>query len=388
MIEYYSGNRLDTIDTIPTVVMDLILDGGRVGIGSSNDRVYFDNVKAGWVGVEGKFSDVEILGEAGNYEEANPWLWGVIEEDGDTRYGIVEPKEEGGNRKSILQGESYDGNWVIDADVKLFKRATGTQDQTLFEDAGLFFCWHDADNFATAMYFIHSGPGVTGNPVGQGDAFGISGIRFTFEGQEYRLTKLDDPGDPVEEIPPESCIPYEDDTSFDAWYAIRLEREGSIFRMIVDDEEYWALDVDTLTIAQIYGGDVASWQFSHWATVPQGAKDLLKGAGQIGIGSSNDKVYFDNVKAEALITAVDELDDTRSAVLIYPNPAKDMFTVEKIDNIRRIEMYNLSGQRVMNMETHGESSIAISTSRFRSGMYLMRFISDDGAAAVGKIMIQ
>jgi hypothetical protein len=185
----HSGNRLDTIDTIPTVVMDLILDGGRVGIGSSNDRVYFDNVKAGWVGVEGKFSDVEILGEAGNYEEANPWLWGVIEEDGDTRYGITAVKEEGGNRKSILRDETYDGDWVIDADVKLFKRATGTQDQTLFEDAGLFFCWEDADNFATAMYFIHSGIGVEGDPKGQGDAFGISGFRVKVDGQEFRLCR-------------------------------------------------------------------------------------------------------------------------------------------------------------------------------------------------------
>jgi len=180
-----------------------------------------------------------------------------------------------------------------------------------------------------------------------------------------------------------------DDTSFEDWNTILLEREGSILTMIVNDEEYWALDVDTLTQAQIYGGDVASWQFSHWEEVPQGAKDMLLGAGQIGVGSSNDKVYFDNIMAGDLAVSVEDLSDTRlSGVLIYPNPAADQFTVSEIDQVRRIEMYNLSGQRVMEMITHGEHSVTINANQLESGMYFLRCYSDGGNVAVEKIMIK
>ena len=373
---------------VPQGAKDMLLGAGQIGVGSSNDKVYFDDVDAGYLTVEGVFSDVEFLGDAANYTEMNPWLWGVVEEDGDTRYGITAVKEEGGNRMSILNDNVYENDWFLEADVKLFKRQTGTENQTLFEDANFFFCYHDMNNWATAMYFNHPGIGVEGDPKGQGDAFGISGIRFTYEGQAYRLDKTDDPGDPIEEIPAERCIPYVDDNSFDDWNKIRLVRQGTIFSMIVNGEEYWALDIDTLTVAQIYGGDVASWQFSHWETVPQGAKDMLLGAGQIGIGSSNDKVYFDNVNAD-VYTSVEELGDPRMAgVLIYPNPASEMFTIDEIEHVRKIEMYNLNGQRVMEIATHGESSITINTNHLRSGMYFIQLRSDKGNVAVGKIMIQ
>jgi hypothetical protein len=75
-------------------------------------------------------------------------------------------------------------------------------------------------------------------------------------------------------------------------------------------------------------------------------------------------------------------------VLIFPNPASNMFTIAEIDHVRKIEMYNLSGQRVMEMTTHGEHSVTINTNRFRSGMYFIRLYSDEGNVAVGKIMIE
>jgi len=257
----------------------------------------------------------------------------------------------------------------------------------LYEDAGLFFCYQDMQNWATAMYFNHCGSGVTGYPSGQVYAFGISGIRFTYDGQEYGLTKMDNSGDPVEEIPPERCIPYKDDNSFNDWNKIRLLREGTIFTMKVNGEDYWAIDIDTLTVAQIYEVGT-TWKFDRWEEVPQGAKDMLLGPGQIGIGSSNEMVAFDNVNAD-VYTSVKELGDSRMLnVLIFPNPASNMFTIADIDHVRKIEMYNLSGQRVMEMTTHGESSITINTNQFRSGMYFIQLHSDKGNVAVGKIMIE
>ncbi|KPL13226.1 MAG: hypothetical protein AMS26_15300 [Bacteroides sp. SM23_62] len=383
----YASWQFNKWAEVPQGAKQMLLGTGQIGVGSSNDKVYFDNIDMGFLPVTGVFSDIEFLGDAANYTEVDPWLWAVTEIDGDMRYSINLIKTYGGNRMSILNDRIYDDDWFVEADVKLFKGANATENQSLFEDAGLFFCYQDMQNWATAMYFNHCGSGVTGDPSGQVYAFGISGIRFTYDGQEYGLTKKDDPGDPIEEIPPERCIPYEDDNSFNDWNLIRLEREGTIFTMKVNGEEYWAIDIDTLTVAQIYEAGT-TWKFDRWEEVPQGAKDMLLGPGQIGIGSSNDMVAFDNVDA-GLYTSVEEHGDPRmSAVLIYPNPASDRFTIAEIDHVRKIEMYNLSGQRVMEMTTHGENSVTIHTNRFRSGMYFIQLHSDKGNVAVGKIMIE
>jgi len=375
---------------VPQAAKDLLLGTGQIGVGSSNDKVYFDNVNAGYLTVEGVFSGVEFLGDAANYTEVNPWLWGVIEEDGDTRYGITAAKEAGGNRMSILNTNIYDGNIFVQAQAKLFKRATGAENTALFEDAVLFFSYVDENNYGQAFYFNTCGKGVEGDPQGSGDAYGISGIRFVYEGQSYRLDKKDDPGDPIEEIPPETCIPFVDDSSFDDWNQIRLERLGTILTMKVNGDIYWELDVDTLTVAQQYGGDgYASWQFNKWIPVPQGAKDMLLGAGQIGVGSSNDKVYFDDVDAGTYIVSVENLKDNRSeSVLIFPNPAADQLTVSDIEHARKIEMYNLTGQKVMEVLTNGKTTVTIGTEQLDSGLYFIRTTFDTGKVAINKVVIK
>jgi hypothetical protein len=386
--QIYSGWQFSRWEELPQGAKDLMLGPGKIGIGSSNDKVYFDWIYAGYIGVEGEFSDVPLYGEAGNYEEINPWLWDVFEEDGDTRYGIIAEKPAGGNRKSIMWEEDLSGDWYIQSDVKLFKRPSGSPDQAKFEDAVLYFSYEDEDNFAQAMYFNHAGVGVEGDPRGQGDAFGISGIRVKVGGQEYRLTKLDDPGDAVEEIPPERCIPYVDDTSFDDWNTIRLERLNAVLSMIVNGEIYWEVDVDTVTVAQIYGGDVASWQFSHWEELPQAAKDLLLGEGAMGIGSSNDKVYFDNVEADDLASVEGIETSSVSGVKIYPNPATGLFTLSMIEEVRKIEIYSFSGQRIMELVTGGEPSLTIDANQFESGIYFLQLRKESGEVAVEKLIVR
>ena len=381
--QVYSGWQFNHWEELPLGAKDLMLGSGKIGIGSSNDKVLFDNISAGYIGVDGKFSDVEILGEAGNYMEVNPWLWGVIEEDGDTRYGITAEKGAGGNRMSIVEEETLDSDWTLEADVKLFKRPDGSPDQAKFEDAVLYFSYMDEANYAQAMYFNHSGIGVEGNPVGQGDAFGMSGFRVMYEGQEYRITKLDDPGDPLEEIPAERCIPFVDDNSFNDWNNIRLERQGTILSMVVNEEVYWAIDVDTLTYGQVYSG----WQFNHWDELPQAALDMLLGEGQFGIGSSNDKVYFDNVETGVPVIINVETSSI-SGVSIYPNPATDQITVSMMDEYSKVEIYTVSGQKVMEMITNGEHSVIVHVNHLESGVYFIQLRKDSGEAKVEKLIVR
>jgi hypothetical protein len=363
---------------IPPEVKDLLLGTGKFGVGSGNDKLYFDNIDAGFLTVEGQFSDVPILGEAGNYTEVNPWLWEVLDDGGDTRYGITAAKEAGGNRMSILDDEIYgDADFYVSADVKLFKRASGPADSYFYEDARLFFVYQDASNYASADFFNHHGP-VTGTG---NDAYGLSGFVVVVDGKTYKLKHGDDPGDPLEEIPPQTCIPYVDDSSFDDWNEIKVVRVGTVLQMVVNGDLYYEIDVDTLTMAQTVSASMEP--------VPQAMKDLLEGDGQVGIGSGNDKVYFDNVDAGVYVPdAIDNLRDYGSGVKIYPNPAAGQFTLDQIEDARKIEIYNLTGQKVLEVITHGESSITIGAEQFDSGVYFIRTTMDTGEVAINKLIIR
>jgi len=56
--------------------------------------------------VVGEFSNIEFYGEAANYSEVDPWLWGVVtdstDEDLPVVYGIVKEKAAGGTRISLI----------------------------------------------------------------------------------------------------------------------------------------------------------------------------------------------------------------------------------------------------------------------------------------------
>ena len=272
------------IVTIPQSVKDFLKGSGQIGIGTANDKVYFDNIDAGYMPVLGTFSDNGIFGEASNYSQIDPWLWNVIDDGGDMRYGVVYDKEWGGTRTSILKENSYGHDFYVTADAKLFKRTWGATDQSLYEDASLFFLYNDANNFAKAEFFNTHGA-VTG---AGNDPFGLSGFVVVIDGVTYKLKKGDAPEDPVEGIPAERCLPYENDLSFADWNNIKVSREGTILSMLVNGTVYFSVDIDTLTVYQ--SGVVIE-------TIPQTVKDYLKGWGQIGIGSANDKVYFDNIDA-------------------------------------------------------------------------------------------
>ncbi|MFO7933457.1 MAG: sugar-binding protein [Bacteroidales bacterium] len=377
MGQVYSGWQFSHWEELPQGAKDLMLGKGKIGIGSSNDKVYFDNVKADYLPVEGIFSDIPGLGDAGNYTETRAYLWSIIEDGDEKYYGVdVTKAEDGSARQSIYDELVLDEDFYVETEVKLFPR--NEDGSPMFEDAKFFFNYTDDDNYATAWYFIHSWTEADANSW---DPFGLSGFEVKVNGTEYRLKHFDTPGDPIEEIPPGSCIPYVDASSFDAWNTIRLEREGTILSMIVNEEVYWAIDVDTLTVINPKGT-------SDLVAIPQEVKDVLLGSGKIGIGSGNDKLYFDNVKA-GLLTSVEDLRSTgSSSILLYPNPASGQFTLDRIEQSRKIEMYTVTGQKVMEMVTSGESTITISTENFNSGVYFIRTTMESGKLAINKLVIK
>jgi hypothetical protein len=362
---------------IPQTVKDYLKGWGQIGVGTANDKVYFDNINGGYIPVEGKFSDIAFLGEAANYSQIDPWLWSVVDDGGNMRYGIVYDKELGGTRTSILKEKTVVNDFFVKADVKLFKRVWGADNQPLYEDASLFFVYKDANNFAKAEFFNTHGA-VTG---GGNDPFGLSGFTVVVEGVTYKFKKGDAPEDPVEGTPAETCIPYVDDASFADWNHIKVIRKGTVLSMAVNGKVYYSIDIDKLTTYQ---------SGAETKPLPRSVKDFLKGSGQIGIGSANDKVYFDNVNAGDLLLDAIGTDKSNqfNECIIYPNPASSYFTISNISKYRSVDIYNLTGQKVSSMITDGSPSITIDATQFKRGVYMARLSSENGDISVSKFIIK
>ena len=129
-------------------------------------------------------------------------------------------------------------------------------------------------------------PGIA---TGAGDnPFGLSGFTAVVDGIVYKFKKADAPADEVEGTPAERCIPYVNDESFNDWNNIKIARKGTVLSMYVNGIAYFSMDIDTLSVYQ---------SGASLVEVPQAVKDLLMGFGRIGIGTGNDKLYFDNVSA-------------------------------------------------------------------------------------------
>ena len=70
--------------------------------------------------------------------------------------------------------------------------------------------------------------------------------------------------------------------------------------------------------------------------------------------------------------------------VIYPNPARESFTVSGINNDAVIELYNSLGMKVFEQKFIGETSFVPNVT---PGIYLAK-ITNDGRTAVKKVVIR
>ncbi|MDR6966056.1 hypothetical protein J2X31_000049 [Flavobacterium arsenatis] len=71
-------------------------------------------------------------------------------------------------------------------------------------------------------------------------------------------------------------------------------------------------------------------------------------------------------------------------VFVYPNPAKNFITVSGIQNEGTIEVYSISGQKLLSKSFNGETRFSID---FPTGIYIAK-ISSEGKTIVKKISVQ
>lgn len=112
-------------------------------------------------------------------------------------------------------------------------------------------------------------------------------------------------------------------------------------------------------------------------------------------------IYFDFnapvLTNNAVVTMVDVTGIyavTNSSALIYPNPAKENFTLAfaaKESGMAGLIMYDNTGKKVLNTQTAinaGQNKTSIATSAFENGIYFIELIQPDGTVLKNVVSIQ
>jgi len=89
-------------------------------------------------------------------------------------------------------------------------------------------------------------------------------------------------------------------------------------------------------------------------------------------------IYVGNV-------GINELNN--NSLVIFPNPAKDFMTIQATTNIKKIQVYDVTGQSVID-QTVNANNITVNTSGFGTGVYYLKADLSSGGTIVKKVVIQ
>ena len=78
----------------------------------------------------------------------------------------------------------------------------------------------------------------------------------------------------------------------------------------------------------------------------------------------------------------------KNGFTIYPNPAKESFTIVNTNNIitQKITIYDLSGKKILSKESNGNTTIAIPN--VSAGVYLLYLIDNNDITYTTKLVVQ
>ena len=90
---------------------------------------------------------------------------------------------------------------------------------------------------------------------------------------------------------------------------------------------------------------------------------------------------------ESLTLRIDNQELVRSSIKIYPNPAKDRFSIllKNSNGIKNIEIYNILGKRIYQKKPKGDI-LVVENDRFTKGVYLVKVISKDNQVYFSKLI--
>lgn len=101
-------------------------------------------------------------------------------------------------------------------------------------------------------------------------------------------------------------------------------------------------------------------------------------------GSSNGNIHFTKEKVETAGIPTYE----GANIAVYPNPASDVLNISTTRVLQKLTITDLSGQVAKELNTLGFSSIQISTTDLKNGVYFIRTLDEFNRTGIKRIVIQ
>ena len=165
-----------------------------------------------------------------------------------------------------------------------------------------------------------------------------------------------------------------------ASFSDNLKPDHFIVKTDLNGEEIWN---------KVLGTDSSDYSSGMVATPDSGI--VFTGWTNSGEFGKSDIVFYKLLKnGETIIISGIYPADSVTSVVVYPNPAKQCFTVDIISpNLGQLEflLFNVTGKRVARKKVNANSKTKIRT-RVKSGVYYYRVVSGSEVVHVGKLIIQ
>lgn len=79
-------------------------------------------------------------------------------------------------------------------------------------------------------------------------------------------------------------------------------------------------------------------------------------------------------------------ENSQNSLSIYPNPSNGIFNVKGLKGIENVYVFNTLGQKVLDIQTNGKSSVSMDLEM--KGVYIVKFIFSNGDSTTKKVIVK
>lgn len=94
----------------------------------------------------------------------------------------------------------------------------------------------------------------------------------------------------------------------------------------------------------------------------------------------------ESAKSIPVCATISSIDEISNNINIYPNPVKDIVTIEG-EAITNVIIFNLTGQKIADFSTAQTDKIEIPTHHYQNGLYILRITTQNGTTITKRIVI-
>ncbi len=101
-------------------------------------------------------------------------------------------------------------------------------------------------------------------------------------------------------------------------------------------------------------------------------------------------LYFSNSSVAPCTKSAQGLSSfaQNSEIKVYPNPANNNLYLYGIENINKIAIHSVLGQKILDQDLFGQSEIVLSVDEFETGSYIISFHNNDGSRHTELLLVE